>query len=622
MTHRFDAVIVGGGPRGVATVLRLAARNRDGDPVRIAIVDDVEVGAGATWRTDQPSTYLNNTTAAATTIHPDDSTRMSGPAAPGPDLLGWAADVAAAGAHPLGAWVVEEAAALTGPDFPSRRLQGAYFRDQLEVAVAGGRVALTAVRGLAVDLDRDGLDAVVLLADGRRLTAPTVVLAQGMVQALPTAEVARLEAFAAEHGLLYLAPGMPAEQDWDAVPDGGTVLVRGLGANFFDIVGRLAERWGGAFEAVPDDPHGRLRYRPSGREPRLVAGSHRGLPYRAKPDGHRSAPEAQPRSATRSWFAAQRERRGLDLRRHVWPVVARDLADAHLDALERLDPRLVAEGWRTALDAADDLDAVERVLESSVADDRHRFLIDELRRPTRGRAVEPRHWAELVQRHIDDDLRSMADPAGSPRAAVNRMMNALRGQVVQLALSGAIEGSSVVDDVYGWFDGDGLFLASGPPAERSRRVHALIEAGVIDLIGPAMTVGTIPDRGVFVAESPISGRRVEAMVLAESRMSKGKVPSTSDPLLRSLLDSGRARIHRIDGAESHSMEASPGPVDEAEPHGLNLVDARGRADEAVVVLGIPAATTQPGSAIGASPNKASPLLAGADIAAKQILRRR
>ena len=55
--------------------------------------------------------------------------------------------------------------------------------------------------------------------------------------------------------------------------------------------------------------------------------------------------------------------------------------------------------------------------------------------------------------------------------------------------------------------------------------------------------------------------------------------------------------------------------------GHNLVAADGTVDPSVVVLGIPAASTQPGSAIGATPGVPSPLLAGADIAAKQIMAR-
>lgn len=624
----FDAVIVGGGPRGVATVLRLAARvGPDAPPVRVAIVDAVEIGAGATWRTDQPAAYLNNTTAAATTIHPDASTPMSGPAAPGPDLVAWAASVVDAGGHPHADWVLDEAVALHGDDFPTRRLQGVYFRDQLDAAIASGRAVVDETIGLAVDVRSHAGGATVVLASGVELTAPTVVLAQGMVQAQPTAEVAALTAFAERHGLAYVGPGMPGEQDWSLVPSAvpgsqrPVVLVRGLGATFFDVVGDLVGRWGGTFSRVPGDPHGRLRYEPTGREPRLVASSGRGLPYRAKPDGGRIAP-GTPRYATPERFARWEASTGFDLRRDIWPVLARDFAFAHLDALARARPDAVAPGWLDALDAATDLPSIERVLGEWILDEREVWHVDWLRRPTRGRTVDADAWAEIVQRHVDDELASMAESATSPRAAVNRMMQALRGQVVRLALRGALTGRSAVHDVFGWFDGDGLSLASGPPAGRTREVLALIEAGVLDLLGPELTIERDEAAGLFVARSPISGRSESASVLVETRMSKGRVGATNDPLLRSLLARGDARLHAFAGVEGDGLDTSPAPVDEGSPTGHNLVNATGDLDPAIVVLGIPASTTQPGSAIGATTGKPSPLLAGADVAAKQILLRR
>jgi hypothetical protein len=622
VTARFDAVVVGGGPRGVATVLRTAAR-ADGMSLHLAVVDALEVGAGATWLTSQPAAYLNNTQARATTIHPDASTRMSGPPAPGPDLVRWAADVTAAGGHPFADWVLEEARGLRPGDFPTRRLQGVYFRDQLAAAVATGRVRVTEVLGTVVDLQHQDGETVVVLAGGDRLAAPTVVLAQGMVQARRSAEVAGLAGFAERHGLRYVDPGMPAERDFTGLPAGETVLVRGLGANFFDVVGELAAGWGGRFEPVPGDPHGRLRYLPSGAEPRLVVGSRRGLPYRSKPDGGTTVRAFEPRWATPEWFDSLPARGDLDFSLEVWPTLARELARAYLEALEGYAAHAVTGGWLARLDVAEDLPAVEQVLAETVIDPRWAWQVDHLRRPTEGRVVDTEEWASLVRRLVDDELGSMSEPAGHPRAAVNGAMGALRGRVGRAGVKGAFSGASLVRDVHGWFDGDGLFLASGPPSHRVREVLALVEAGVVDLLGPQTTVavdgtGATP---AFRAWSPVTGRSARARVLLETRMSKGKVPDTDDPLLRSLLDSGRARIHRVDGIPTASLEATRAVVDEEVLTGHNLVAADGTVDESVVVIGIPVQSTQPGSAIGATPGVPSPLLAGADVAAKQVVAR-
>ncbi|WP_084499443.1 FAD/NAD(P)-binding protein [Brevibacterium album] len=709
--QRFDAVIVGGGPRGVATVIRTVARleaeSGEGTagsttpgaagrvaagtgPLRIAMVDACEVGPGATWLTTQPAQYLNNTTASATTIHPDESTHMSGPPSPGPTLVDWMEQVFRAGHHSAGAWVPAEAGSLRALDFTSRRLQGVYYRDQLDAAAAHPRIALTEFRALAVDLETRDSGTAVVLADGRRLAAPTVVLAQGMVQAVPDSETQRLTAFASEHGLRYVPPGMPAERDFSRLPAGETVLVRGLGANFFDVIGALAAEWGGRFEEVEGDPHGRLRYVPTGREPRLVVGSRRGMPYRSKPVPYSPERPFAARWARPEWFAQMRERRGLDFAAEVWPVIAREIADQYLAALADWAPEALREdlrpapkpapragtadgagagtdggassaeapAWVRELEACETGEEVEAVLREAVVDPRWNWVFADLRRPTRGNPVAPEEWADFVDRLVADELASMSEAAVHPRAAVNRVMSVLRGPAQQLGAVGAVAGDSLVRDLHGWFDADGLFLASGPPAGRVRQVLALIEAGIVDLLGPETAIDTVVEdeaatagtgggpttdrtavseaaageaasdacespapRGLFRAASGITGRTAEARVLLETRMSKGKVTHTDDPLLQALLSSGRARIHTVDGVRTDYIEASGAEVSEAAEAGHNLVDASGAVDRSVVVLGIPASTTQPGSAIGATPHKSSPLLAGADIAAKQIVRR-
>lgn len=648
-TQLFDAVFVGGGPRTVATVLRLVARqeaarqqaagtasSRPSRPLRLAIVDALEVGSGATWLTTQPAQYLNNTTASATTLHPDASTPMSGPPAPGPDLVTWMQEVAAAGTHPAGDWVVEEVRALRAQDFTSRRLQGVYYQDQLERAIAAGGFDVTPIVATVTDLETvaveefsgDPLTAAVL-EDGTRLAAPTVVLAQGMVQSLPDEEVDGLTRFAAQHDLRYVSPGMPAERDFTGLPAGEPVLVRGLGANFFDVIGGLIAEWGGRFEPVEGDPHGRLRYLPTGREPRLIAGSRRGMPYRSKPVPYLPQRDFTPRWATPDWFADLENRTSLDFGTQVWPTIAKEIADQYLQALSDWAPEALAQPsptgadapWVAQLDAATTDEDVARVLVEHITEPRWAWTIADLRRPTGGRSITPEEWDAFVARLVEDELASMSEPARHPRAAVNRVMSVLRGSAHRLGAVGAVSGQSLVRDLQGTFDADGLFLASGPPAVRVRTVLALIDAGVLELLGPETIIRTDSEAGRFSAQSLITGRTVRAAALVETRMSKGRVPHTKDPLLRTLLDSGRARIHQVDGVQTDFIEATRATIAEAAPTGHNLVASSGAVDESIVVLGIPASTTQPGSAIGATPGVPSPLLAGADVAAKQILRR-
>ncbi|MGW7292676.1 FAD/NAD(P)-binding protein [Streptomyces xiamenensis] len=620
----FDVVVVGGGPRAVSVVERLAARHPDGaPPVRVAVLDRVEAGAGATWRTDQSPLLLNNTYSAHTTIYPDASTPMTGPVTPGPDLITWARESTAPPDRP--AWVAAEAAALRPWSYPSRRIQGVYYREQLARAEATGRVRVTRVLGTATGLERTGDGAgarTVLLADGGTLTGRFVILAQGMVQAKRSARERALVAAAERDGLVYIEPGMPAERDWDRVPAGESVLVTGLGANFFDVVALLTEGRGGHFEPAGDPERpARLRYVPGGREPHLVAGSRRGLPYRSKaayPQGF--PPRYEPRLATKEWFERIAAVPGQDFRRDVWPQLAREFAWAQLSTLLAHRPRALVAGAAeadllAALRAAPDDAAVDAVVAGAVADERWALSVTRLDRPRGAGPVDPGTWRRWVREHVEDELDAMHAPLTHPRNTVNRAMAAVRGPVRRLVTRGALDGRSVARDIDGWFTALGLALASGPPPHRTAQVLALIDAGVLELLGEDTTV-TYED-GAFTGRSAV--RRdapVRARAFVETRMSKGIVTDTDDPLLERLLRAGRARLHHW--PSDHGPAPTSGTLD-VTPDGFHLLDADGVADERVVVLGIPAEAVQPGSAIGATPGTPSPLLAGADRAAAQVL---
>lgn len=648
-----DAVVVGGGPRAVAVVARLAARRRPDAPwgaapapslpvLRVAVVDRVEVGAGATWRTDQSPLLLNNTWAARTTVHADDSTPMTGPVVAGPDLVDWARTAAAAAAP-------EDELRRVGPgSYPSRRLQGDYYRDQLAEAARRGSVEVVPVHGTVVDVrvPRPGMREVVL-APGpagqgspattpATLEAPVVVLAQGMIQSRRSRRTEAFSVAARTHGLVYVEPGMPAERDWDAVPAGEDVLVAGLGANFFDVLALLTVGRGGRFvdarTGAPHDAVGRscddggadgphagdaLRYVPSGAEPHLLAGSRRGLPYRGKgalADGLPAPYRA--RLATRARFDALLARADgrpvLDLARDVWPIVAAELTLAHLATLAEHRPSALRDDVGLAeivrrLDATDD---PARVAADLVHDPADAFDPERADRPP---LLDAARWPAWVERWVRDEQESVSSPSTSPRARVNQAMETLRGEVARLVRDGAVDGASLEDFGEGFLTPLGLALASGPPPRRTAQLLALVRAGVVELLGEGTRIDVEDD--TFVARSHVRGP-VRARAFVETRMSRGAVGPTDDPLLRSLLDTGRARRHPLPTATGGTV---PSESLDVTPAGFALVDTAGAVDEHVVVLGIPAEAVQRGSAIGASPGVPSPLLAGADVAARRIL---
>ncbi|MEO3849115.1 FAD/NAD(P)-binding protein [Streptomyces sp. B8F3] len=492
--------VVGAGPRGLAVVERLAAhagRLAAGRAVTVHLIDPEPAGAGREWRTGQDRSLLLDTVAGRVTAFAGEGVATAGtPQRRGPGLYEWARALAGSGATGADA---AEARGL-GPDsYPTRALAGGYFRWVFrQVAVAAAEsVALRvhATRAVALD-DGPGGTQEILLAGGRRLTGlDAVVLAQGRVPVRPTAQERGYAAFAAEFGLVYLAPAHPADADLSAVAPGEPVVLRGLGLNFFDYLTLLTTGRGGRFDR---DRDGRVTYRPSGREPRVLCGARRGVPY-GTGDGHRNGGGGGkiPRVFTEELTARLRAQRDgpLDFPGSLWPLIAREMESAYYTALlpGREGPGRAPElpGLRAAAGA---------------------------RAGTGGGPVEA---ALDVLHDLRDEVRLAADHAG-------------------------LDGESRRRDLDGWFTPLGTYLSLGPPARRTEELIALVHAGVVRIVGPAMQVAADRDAGMFACESPrVSGSRETARVLIEGRLPGVDLRRTADPLLRHLLATGQCRPYEL-----------------------------------------------------------------------------
>ena len=240
-------------------------------------------GPGRVWRTDQDRHLLMNTVASQVTMFTDDTVTMAGPVRGGPSLAEWANFLSLMGPlEEYDDWVCQEARTVwTRLVLDPRLLRGVLrwvFGGCWEPGPGLGPGAGGPFTVAALGTDPDGTEQVVL-ADGTRIERlDAVVLAQGHLANAPTPREAALATFAHQHRLTYLPPVNPAEVDLSFIPPGEPVLLNGLGLCFFDYLARLSTGRGGTFERVD----GRLVYRPSGREPRLYAGSRRGVPYHCR----------------------------------------------------------------------------------------------------------------------------------------------------------------------------------------------------------------------------------------------------------------------------------------------------------------------------------------------------
>jgi len=613
-----SVALVGAGPRGTSVLERLSASALEllppGARLTVHVVDPAPPGPGRVWRSTQSPELLMNTVASQVTLFTDESVDCSGPIRPGPSLYEWAGGA-------------------LGPDeYPTRAQYGRYlewvFARTVREAPPGVRFETHTARAVRLDDGPDGLQTLTL-DDGRTLSGlSAVVLAQGHLPVLADTAVRRLAAYADQHGLCHIPPANPADVDLSAVSPGEPVLLRGLGLNFFDHTALLTTGRGGRFV---HDRRG-LRYVPSGKEPRLYAGSRRGIPYQARGDNAKGPYGRHlPLVLTDEVIACFRKRadsgEAPDFLAEIWPLVAKEVEAVYYEALVgdtefgssagtmafgagRFGPAAFRDRFlATAHGSAEEAAVLD---EFGVAPD-DRWCWDRMSRPYTGRTFpDPDAWQDWLLAHLREDAAQAAlGNVSGPLKAAQDVLRDLRNELRLVVDHGGLAGASRRDHLDRWYTPLNAFLSIGPPRRRIEELAALVEAGVVEVLGPRLEVRE--EDGAWVAHSPeVPGSAVRVTTLIEARLPAPDLRRTADDLLARLLKTGQCRPHTVDGYETGGLDVTQRPY--------HLIDRQGRAHPRRLAFGVPTEGVHWVTAAGARPGVDSVTLSDADAVARAALR--
>ncbi|WP_229898715.1 FAD/NAD(P)-binding protein [Streptomyces hiroshimensis] len=623
--------VIGAGPRGLSVIERICANApvvSPGVPVTLEVVEPFAAGSGRVWRTDQPHDLLMNTVASQITIFTDESVELEGPVAAGPSLHAWARALSSTDRADTCAQAVREEARRLGPDsYPSRAFYGAYLEWAYEhiVAAAPEQVTVHRHRARAVRLtDRaDGRQEVEL--DGGVVLSglDAVVLAQGHTDTAPSGSERVLADHAERRGSMYIPPSNPADADLTGLSPGSVVALRGLGLNFFDYMALLSTGRGGTFR--PGDRG--LVYEPSGEEPRLVAGSRRGIPHHARGENEKGVSERHsPLFLTPGVIDRFRERaaagRPADFRRDVWPLASKEVEGTYYAALiARREDRDVAAEFLTryvkVVGAAEPEEPL--LLEFSVGREDH-WDWNRLQQPYEGRDFEgiAGFNAWLVDHLRADAAMASQGNVTNPLKAALDVLRDLRNEIRLVVDHGGITGSSYRADLDHWYTPLNAFLSIGPPVRRIREMTALVEAGVLTLVGPGMTVRADAETGGFAVTSRLirASAPVRVAALIEARLPGTDLRTTRDPLMSDLLAAGRCRPYDI-GDPSGPGYRTGGLSVTGRPY--RVIDAGGRPHPARFAYGVPTEHVHWVTAAGVRPGVNSVTLGDSDAIARAAL---
>ena len=608
-TTHIHVAIVGAGPRGTSVLERLCASAQDflssSTQLTIHIVDPWPPGPGRIWRTAQSSQLLMNTVASQITLFTDESVVCSGPIRSGPSLYKWAID-----AEP----------GLGPDDYASRVQYGRYlewvFRDVIHRTPPNVQVELHTARAVCLDdapYDRQTLT----LSTGHTLSGlAAVVLAQGHLPLLATPEQQQLTTYAEQHGLRYVPPANPADIDLSSLVPSEPVLLRGLGLDFFDYMILLTTGRGGRFTNVAG---GGLRYHPSGHEPRLYAGSRRGIPYQARGDNAKGTYSRHtPLVLTNEVIASFRKRADSgdppDFLREIWPLLAKEVETVYYESmLGQHQDKLECFDFRTRFLATPHNSPQEtQLLDELGISKADRWSWDRISRPY-GELIfaTASIWRDWLLTYLGEDVKqaTLGNAEGPLKAGLD-VMRDLRNELRLIVDHDGLSGVSHRDHLDRWYTPLNAFLSIGPPRQRIEQMIALIEAGILHVLGPQLEVQA-KDGAWLAHSSEVLGSMVRVNTLIEARLPETNLGHTADELLAHLLKTGQCRPHTLDGYETGGLDVTISPY--------RLVDCQGRAHARRFAVGIPTEGVHWTTAAGARPCINSVTLLDTDAVACAVL---
>ncbi|MBY8884016.1 FAD/NAD(P)-binding protein [Streptomyces sp. PTM05] len=490
--------VIGAGPSGLSVLERICANVRSvgGDTrLRMHLVDPYVEAGGRVWHRDQPGRLWMNTVAGTVTMFTDATVDCEGPVRPGPTLHEWAV----AQGTPL-----SEDSSLdplvpetSRQRWASRRVMGEYLRWFLEHVEEQCPPGVTVERHATVAVEvtsrvARGRTTQLVRLQGRdeALECDYVVFAYGGPGSALTARQKRLRDAARSSGGSYVPAGTASVEAVAAVAAGEPVLMRGIGLTFYDYLQLLTTERGGRF--VREKP-GSLTYVPSGREPRIMVGSRRGVPHRPAPWPQLPLPRqcVVPRwPDADSLFAAARVSDPAAAVADIKRRVTYEAEYAYYFELFASHPDRVASAWdefsvrlrQARAGGRARLAMVTAAVRSSEDVFDLERTTDPLREATFGDLGSLQTW---MRRHVAASSRRSMSPDHSADRAALTALSRVSNLLVEMPRDGLRrESTEAVAGVRRWLASQIKYLAGGAPWPRQEELIALSRAGVVTFLGP------------------------------------------------------------------------------------------------------------------------------------------
>lgn len=535
--------LIGAGPRNLALLARLTAYAKQShQKTDIHLFDPAGIG-GKVWRPNQDPTFIMNTVTSQLTLFTDTTIEHFAPALQGPSFYQWACDYGNQYVKNHNfeneAVFLNELATIDPNRFSSRALFGVYtqwFFDEIMNNLAA-EVQVHFYPQSVTRIQRHAAQFKIQAQTDLNLTVDQVILAPGHAAQINSPEDENLADFAQAEQLLYLPANHPADAPLEKIQAQQNVILRGLGLSFFDYMAKLTIGRGGHFTR---DSSGKLSYQPAGTEPHLIAGSRHGVPLHARGVNQKIGGQSyQPRFFTPAALDHFAEKHNghvsFDFFIHL---LKKEMSYKHYFNVvsdTAINWAFAVTDFLQALNSADDLDATAKAWglpEQQIIN--WATIIAPFDNAKNVNVYQQTFLAYLINDIQDARLGNRDAPFAGAFDLLRDVRSTIRYYVTNNYLNDA-EYARFLQE----FNPFNNIVSVGPPVARVEQMAALMEAGILTLVGPGMQVQCQPANQQHPAQFLVTdhlNQQFEAQQLVEARLHGINVKTSADPLIQDLVD--------------------------------------------------------------------------------------
>ncbi|WP_105956444.1 FAD/NAD(P)-binding protein [Apilactobacillus quenuiae] len=526
-----EIAIIGAGPRGLLLLNNLIQNNNQ--QINIYLFDRKNIG-GRVWKINQPIDLIMNTPANELTLFNDNQKNSY-------SIADWIKSDQSKkfiksldeNKYPNKNELINAIKSLKENSYVPRAICGAYcnwfFKLLTNEISKDNNINLSLhLNQTVTDIQKNNDKFIVKSNDAYNVDKVVFSLGQQENQLSNTEK--SFKKYATENNLTYIFPEYADEVDLSKINNQNTVIIRGLGLSFNDYVSRLTKERGGKFTK---DANGGLIYHKSEKEPKIIAGSRRGIPYYPKAISQKKFDENY------SAYFLTKDNINKHLKNGKLPfedfqrLLRLDVEYRYYTFLIKKDyPNInLKEFQDDFLKSNSPIDVVKKSELSSES----LFNWDLILNPVAGIKITN---MEDYQGHVKKWLSAVIKDArlGSktgPIIGALEMLRDLRNNIRYVLANNLLSNEDYVNKYKGQFSSNIKFLSMGAPVIRSEELLALINAGIVEILPPQMQV--IGANHKFITRSAFYGHQIiQGDALIEARTNAPNINITDNPLLTNL----------------------------------------------------------------------------------------